>query len=74
MSEFFSNIRVDYDAEEAKDPKEPKDPNEGLLDVNDKMKLAELFCKYTMLMIAKKNSNSGDAKALIIAAKGLSFT
>jgi hypothetical protein len=38
------------------------------------MKLAELFCKYTMLMIAKKNSGKGNAEGLIKAAKGLSFT
>ena len=44
------------------------------MDVNDKTKLVELFCRYTMRMIAKKNSKAGNAEGLLKAAKGLSFT
>ncbi len=50
MKEFFDKIRINN---------EPGDEG-GLLDVSDQNKLAELFCKYTMRMIAKKNPESGD--------------
>ena len=34
-------------------------------DEKDKTKLVEVFCKYTMRMIAKKNPDSGDQATLI---------
>jgi hypothetical protein len=44
-----------------------------LLDVNDKDKLAKVFCKYTMRMIAKKNPYSGDKEKLIHDSENLTF-
>ena len=55
VDDFFTKIRINN---EAKD-------DGGLIDVKDKLKLAQLFCKYTMRMIAKKNPNSGDKATLI---------
>jgi hypothetical protein len=43
-------------------------------DKKEKTKLVEVFCKYTMRMIAKKNPNAGDRLILLDAANSLSFT
>ena len=63
LENFYSKVRINN---------HPDDKG-GLLDLRDNYQLVHNLCKYTMLMIADKNPDGGNADGLRKAAKNLSF-